>query len=110
MRQLSEVLMPDFDLILSRGKIRNRKLSVLIGHSIVGIVDNSDVTLHPAMDCALHIDGAGLLEFPLVHLALNRLRDVEEAVVSLKELNVVQYRVAVPQRDFAVHSHDLNMG
>ena len=61
------------------------------------------------MNGALHVDGAGLLEFLLVHLALNGLRDVEEAVVALEKLNVVEYGVAVLQRDLAVDRHDLNM-
>ena len=61
------------------------------------------------MDSALHINGACLLKFVFVHLALNRLRNVEEGVVALKELNIVQYRITVPKRDLAVHGHHLNV-
>src|SRR5436309_11519649 len=100
--------MPDLDPIGSRGQIRNRKLPVLIGHAVVRVVDDDHVTLHPAMDSALDIESACLLKFALVRLALNRLRDVEEAVVALKKLNVVQYRITVPQRDLSVHGHNLN--
>ena len=102
--------MPDFYLIFSGRKIRYRKLPVLISHGIVRIVHDNDVTLHPSVDSAFNIDSACLLEFLLVDLALNRLGDVEEAVVAFKKLDVMQYRITVLQRDLSVHRHDLDMG
>ena len=101
--------MPDFDLILSRRKIRDGKLSVVIRNGIVRIIHNDDITLHPPVDGAFDIDRAGFLDFLFVHLPLNGLSDVEEAVVALKELDVVQYGITVTQRYLGVHRHDLNM-
>ena len=61
------------------------------------------------MDGALDIDRPCLLDFLFVHLPLNGLSDVEEAVVALEELDVVQDRITVTQRDLGVQRHDLNM-
>src|SRR5207249_10272976 len=69
----------------------------------------NDVTLHPSVDSAFNVDGACFLEFLLVDLALNRLGDVEEAVVAFKKLDVMQYRITVLQRDLSVHRDDLDM-
>src|SRR5215468_7955322 len=102
--------MPDFDLILSGRQVRNRKPSIVISQGIIRVVHDDNITLHPSVDGALDVDCVCLLEFLLVHLSLNRLCDVEEAVLTLKKLNVVQYRVTVAQGDLAVHGHDLNMG
>ena len=101
--------MPDFDLILAGRKIRYRKFSVLVGDRIIWIVYNDNVALHPTVDCAFDVYRACLLDFLLVDLALNRLRNIEEAVVALEELDVVQYGITVTQRDLGVHRHDLNM-
>ena len=101
--------MPDLNLVFSRRQIRNRKLPILVGNRVVRIVHDHHVRLHPAVDRTLDVQTACLLDLALIHLALNRLRNVEEAIITLKELNVVQYRITVPQRDLGIHGHDLNM-
>jgi hypothetical protein len=39
-------------------------------------------------------------------LPLDRLRNIEQALVFVKNLNIVQYRVVVSHGEFGVHSHD----
>src|SRR5436190_16123748 len=61
------------------------------------------------MDRALDIERASLLNFAFIYLALDWLRNVEEAVLALEKLDVVQYRVIVLQRDLGIHRHHLNV-
>src|SRR5262245_36580270 len=99
-----------FNVVRSRRQIRNRKLAVVVGHGVIGIIDDDDVRLHPAMDCTLDIERASLLDLAFIYLALYWLRNVEEAVLAFEKLNVVQYRVIVLQRDLGIHRHYLNVG
>ena len=87
--------MPDLNPVGSWRQVRNRKLAVLIRHGVVRIVHDDHLTLHPAMDGTLDIDEAYLLKFALIHLTLNGLRNVKQAVVALKKLNVVEYGITV---------------
>src|SRR5689334_13971147 len=101
--------MPDLDLIFSGRQICDREFAVFVGYSVVGVIDNENLTLHPAVNSALHIDWPGLIHQMLVHLPLNGLSNVEEAVVATEELDVMQNGITVLQRDLRVHSHYLNV-
>ena len=101
--------MPHPYFVDTRRKIRYRELPVFIGDRVVRIVHNSHVAAHPAVNIALGINEAHFLELVFVHLAFYGLRDVKETLIILIEVNVVQYGVAVQDRDLRIDSHDLNV-
>src|SRR5215468_8812748 len=87
LRHRSELLVPRFHCVLPGRKIRKLEGPVFTGHRKVGMLKDSDVTLHPRMHVALHRDRDLLAGKALFHRCAGRLRFVPFSVISRKRMN-----------------------
>src|SRR5215469_1958389 len=51
------LLLPGFDRVRSGRKVLDFELAILACHSVVRVLENENIALHPRMDVALHRDG-----------------------------------------------------
>src|SRR5512134_148226 len=61
-RLRAELLVPRLDRVRARRELREGEHAVLAGHGEERVLHDPDVRAHPAVDVALDLDAAGLLE------------------------------------------------
>src|SRR5215204_4862874 len=92
---------------LARGKANwQAKLSVFVGDNKETMGEDTDITAHPRVhitaDADKHLrNSKGLF----IHLALDRLAEIEFFVFLRQRVDVVKERIGVPDAEFLIHHH-----